>query len=194
MVVYLHLRTHLLIADKVHDYITSQYDVQIDKSRFAFGNIKPDILRNYITKRHTMKNSLWYILREMKKYESFKKTVENNPVHIGMINHFLSDFFCSPHYYKCLNTNLKKHLEYETELHNVFEEMDKSGELDLSHISNKFYSATSFYETIRQLEKEYTNVEPSIENDIIFSLRAPLTACTYIMENCTLVNLETCPA
>lgn len=184
----------MMIADKVHGFITSQYDIALDKSRFTFGNIKPDIFRNYITKRHKIKNSLWFVLREINKYEDLKKTIEQNPIHIGMINHFLSDFFCSPHYYKHLNPNLKKHLEYETKLHNVFEEMDQFGELDMSRINNRPYSSTNYYQTIKQLEEEYTSVAPSIENDIIFSLRAPLTACTYIIENCTLVSLEACPA
>jgi hypothetical protein len=194
MVVDLHLKTHMLIADKVHDYITTQYGIDLDKSRFTFGNIKPDLLRNYITKRHKIKNSLWFVLREVNKYEDFSKTIEQNPVHIGMINHFLSDFFCSPHYYKYMNKNLKKHLEYETELHNVFEEMELSGELNMHRINNKYFSQTSFYEALKQLEKEYISVVPSIENDIIFSLLAPLTACTYIIENCTLVGLKECMA
>lgn len=183
------IKTHILIANKIHDHLDSNYDNILNKRHFVFGNIKPDLFRKFKNKKHNMRDSLDFVLNEIKRYDYDSHNIDNQSVHIGMINHYLSDFFCSKHYFEEDKTRLIKHIRYEKKLHKVIKKLDFKKLLETSYTKLINDISGSFKDIIKALEYEYLKQPPSIENDILFALSAPLIACKYILKQNTLDNL-----
>lgn len=174
------IQTHLLIANKIHEYITKNHGNVLNKRHFKYGNIKPDISRKNQPTEHTLKDSLDYVINQIDKYIVNPEKINRPSVHIGMILHYLSDFFCSQHYYE-YEHGLYTHLQYERRLHKTLKSQNSNGLLDMSDIENRSFFAGSLYDLIKELEEEYNSLVPSIENDIIFALRAPLIVACYLL-------------
>lgn len=184
--VYLIIRTHLLFADKINDYIEKFYGPILNKTQFAFGNIKPDIARIKHPIEHTFKGSFDFVLDEVKRYNYDMYSIKNPSVHLGMLSHYMSDFFCSKHYYKD-KKGLISHIKYENKLHNTLNNIADMPEL--SYIKTMSYISGSFSDIIKKLKKEYQKFQPSIENDIEFALQASLIVCSYVLQNSAVVEL-----
>lgn len=186
--------THLLIANKIHDYITKNHGEVLNRRHFKYGNIKPDISRKNQPTKHTLRDSLEYVVSQIDKYKLQPNNISNHSIHIGMINHYLSDFFCSRHYYKYKHgfKGLFSHLRYEHKLHKTLKSQNQNGLLDMSDIENRSFFDGSLHDLIKDLEKEYKSLVPSIENDIIFALRAPLIVCEYLLRHNPISELVEC--
>ncbi len=177
------IRTHMLIARKIHAYMDENYDEKISRKHFIFGNVKPDLIRKFKTLKHSIHDSLDFVLSEISRHENERDSVKNPSVHLGMINHYLSDFFCSKHYYKQDDEGLIKHIKYEFRLHKKIKQMEDEGLLGLPYFKAAEKAGGNFLDIIRELEEEYSNQPPSIENDIVFALCAPLAVCMFLLKN-----------
>ena len=173
----------MLIAGKIHEYMEQNYGIKLNRKHFLFGNIKPDLVRKFKALRHSIHDSLDYVLDEMARHENERHNVKNPSVHLGMINHYLSDFFCSKHYFRNHNEGLIKHLRYEGRLHKAIKKMDAGGFLALPESGTESHIRGSFPDILRELEYEYIKRTPSIENDILFALCAPLIACRFLFRH-----------
>ncbi len=190
------LQTHWLIANKIHEYITPRYGEVLNRRYFAYGSIQPDISRRNHPTKHTIDDSLDFVVNQIEQYEDQPQNIENHSKHIGMINHYLSDFFCSQHYYRLHDgfKGLFPHLNYERKLHKTLKSLNIKGLLDMSVIKNWSYFSGNFHDLVHALEDEYKSLEPSIENDIIFALRAPLIVSCYLLRPSRVAGLIACPA
>ncbi len=177
--------THVLIGKRVYDYIKTTLNVELDKQKFLYGNIKPDIICRLSSRSHRLKDSLDFILDEIEKLTRIEDISSSQfSVDLGVISHFMSDFFCSPHYYDIKEfDNISKHLLYEYKLHSKFKKISKG-------ITNKLIDADipkleskSNIEIIHSLEKLYTAKILSIQNDIYFALKASTLITKNIIEN-----------
>ena len=173
----------MLIARKIHTYMDENYGENINRRHFIFGNIKPDIMRKFKTLRHSIHDSLDFVLGEVTRHADERETVKNPSVHLGMINHYLSDFFCSKHYYKESDEGLIKHIRYEKRLHKKIKQMEDSGTLGLPYFKAAENTTGNFLDILRSLEEEYSSQPPSIENDIVFALCAPLAVCMFLLKH-----------
>ncbi len=176
------IKTHILIARKIHEYMDFNYGNQIKRRHFIFGNIKPDLLRKFKTLNHSIHDSMDFVLDEIERHENENHSIKNPSVHLGMINHYLSDFFCSKHYFKD-DEGLIKHIKYEGKIHKVISTMDVREGLDLVYYNFANNISGTFLEVLRELEREYKKQPPSIENDIFFAICAPLIACKFLLRD-----------
>ncbi len=176
------INTHLLMAHMVYDNLYNIGMSKVDKYSFLYGNIKPDFTKYLYSKPHRMKQSLNYVLREVSGliYPK-KKNINEFSNSLGVINHFIADFFCSPHYHKP-KFNLLTHMLYEFKLHLKIKSMGKKSlslhDLDIQDLLNR-----DINHVINCLEDEYINSSPSIEKDIIIALKACTLANHYILTN-----------
>jgi hypothetical protein len=173
----------MLIARKIHAYMDENYGEKINRRHFIFGNVKPDIMRKFKTLRHSIHDSLGFVMGEIARHEYELETVKNPSVHLGMINHYMSDFFCSKHYYNDDGEGLIKHIKYEYRLHKKIKQMEDTGVLGLPYFKAAENTSGNFLDILRSLEEEYSNQPPSIETDIVFALCAPLAVCMFLLKN-----------
>ena len=190
------VHTHWLIANKIHEYFTLHYGDVLNRRYFAYGSIQPDISRRNHPTEHTIEGSLDFVVDQLDKYKFQPHDIENHSKHMGMISHYLSDFFCSRHY----NTDFHEsngffsHINYERKLHKTLKNLDFNGLLNLTEIMGWSHFAGNFHDLVKSLEEEYNKQPPSIENDILFALRAPLIVCGYLLRHNPVSELVECLA
>ena len=96
------MNTHILIAQNILRDV--DVDFKISDKNFIYGNVKPDMVSKYKLKKHYLDESFDMIVNKIKKLASlsmydFKKkfSVSRFSQELGVICHFICDFFCIPH-------------------------------------------------------------------------------------------------
>ena len=117
------LNTHLTISNALIENLDSSKSFFISEKNFIYGNIKPDMTSKYVLHKHYLKESFDMIIGKIKslcklsldfieKYFSISKFSQE----LGVICHFLCDFFCVPHSQRWeFSHSFKKHVIYEKE-------------------------------------------------------------------------------
>lgn len=118
------MNTHVLIAQNILREI--QVNFKINEKNFIYGNVKPDMVSKYKLKKHYLDESFDMIVNKIKKLASlslldFKKkfSVSRFSQELGVVCHFLCDFFCIPHSERWeFKHSMNKHVKYEKDLAN----------------------------------------------------------------------------
>ena len=66
----------------------------IHENLFLLGNLFPDIIQSYIWRRHEYQHSREYVRRKLDK---LKKRPRLFSFHLGVLAHYICDYFCYPH-------------------------------------------------------------------------------------------------
>ena len=182
------LNTHLTISNALIENLDSSKSFFISEKNFIYGNIKPDMTSKYVLHKHYLKESFDMIIGKIKslcklsldfieKYFSISKFSQE----LGVICHFLCDFFCVPHSQRWeFSHSFKKHVIYEKDLQSIakdtnFKTLEKTSihQIGVEEFFNKLY-------------KEYVKKE-DFENDLFFSTYMCNSVVDYIL-NCILDN------
>lgn len=177
--------THLLIGEKVYNYVKKNLNVELDKKRFLYGNIKPDVIFRLSSMSHRIKDSLGFVLNEIEGLAEAKNISLNQfSVDLGVISHFMSDFFCTPHYYEMPEySDIVKHLYYELNVHNHFRKIIQENSNNFFQEEIDEFKNKTFLEIIYLLNESYTKNIISIKNDIYHALKASTIITKKIVEN-----------
>ena len=182
------MSAHFLIANSILKNIDNNKSFFISEKNFTYGNIKSDISSKYVFLKHYRTESLDMItfkvnylcnlnLDSLSKYFSLSKFNQE----LGVICHFLCDFFCVPHSQRWeFKHSMKKHMLYERELSVV------AKELDLSKFKGDIIKHDSFEEFFYALYEEYIS-KLDYKNDLLFSSYACNSIINYILD-CILEN------
>jgi len=114
--------THMIFADIVYKSLKVNYNFKIKKSSFKYGNIKPDMSRMIISyPQHTKEDSLEFVidqidslisevqyLQQMRRREFARR--------LGVINHYIADYFCIAHNKNIMDEGLISHILYERKM------------------------------------------------------------------------------
>ena len=182
------LNTHLTISNALIENLDSSKSFFISEKNFIYGNIKPDMTSKYVLHKHYLKESFYMIIGKIKslcklsldfieKYFSISKFSQE----LGVICHFLCDFFCVPHSQRWeFSHSFKKHVIYEKDLQSIakdtnFKTLEKAS---IHHVGVE--------EFFNKLYKEYVKKE-DFENDLFFSTYMCNSVVDYIL-NCILDN------
>lgn len=120
------VETHKLIANTLLDHIEIEEFPLIKSNYFLWGNIKPDCFSVYKFKKHYEFESFNMIINKCNFLASlnidtinYLYRVRRFNQELGVICHFICDFFCRPHYerweFKSPKVT-KQHIMYEREL------------------------------------------------------------------------------
>ena len=93
--------------------------LKLHKGSFYMGSVLPDCMPSFLVRRHTIEDSFEVLEKEFQKLVSHfdpKKGINCYFCrHLGMITHYVSDYFTFPHNANYPG-NLKDHCIYEEEL------------------------------------------------------------------------------
>ncbi|WP_055071597.1 zinc dependent phospholipase C family protein [Clostridium massiliamazoniense] len=177
------VNTHILLAQHIYDNLELEEKRIINYNSFVYGNIKPDMVSTYKLKKHYMDESLEMILVKIKNLSALTENDINKWISIskfsqevGVICHFLCDFFCIPHSERWeFKHSMNKHVRYEKDLANAAKTVvlpkkrtDIFGKYDVKYFILK---AHEIYER-----------ENSYENDIIFASYVCNSIVDYIIQ------------
>ena len=177
------VNTHLLIGKSIVENINENKSFFISDKNFIYGNIKPDISSKYVLQKHYLEESLEMIFTKVEylctlnldcisKYFSISKFSQE----LGVICHFLCDFFCVPHSRRWEMTHsMNKHITYEKELSIV------AKETDLRKFKGDNIEANSFREFFNSIYLEYQS-KTEYNNDLLFSNYVCNSVVNYILD------------
>lgn len=183
------MNTHLIISKSIVNNIDSNKTFFISEKNFLYGNVKPDATSKYFFKKHYLDESLDMIISKitclcnltvncLSKYFSISKFSQE----IGVICHFLCDFFCVAHSQRWeMSHSLSKHVKYENNL-NAF-----AKDLDLSKYKGDNFNNFEIF--FSKLYDEYKN-SIDYKNDLYFSTYVCNSVVNYILD-CILRNTVT---
>lgn len=109
--------SHTRVAKLLLAYVEENCGVAFDEAGFLYGNLKPDLTGTYLTKRHYPSVMYDEIMGRLKDFlEKYTLSDYNGYAlseDLGVICHYLTDFFCYPHNDDIYDRNLLMHYIYE---------------------------------------------------------------------------------
>ncbi|MGL5149882.1 MAG: zinc dependent phospholipase C family protein [Clostridium sp.] len=120
------VNTHKTIANNIYLSL-DENKIYLNKNRFIWGNLKPDGASKYKFKRHYIRESLPMIIEKIEFLSSISEddfgkiiTKEKFSSEIGVVCHFLTDYFCLPHFERWeFKDSMKIHVTYEKDLNRL---------------------------------------------------------------------------
>lgn len=169
------LTTHLKMALLIYENLDNDCKALLDLHAFRMGNIKPDFTKKLKSCPHTFEGSYEKITALI---ELLKNYSEINPYEfsevLGIINHFISDYFCMPHNPKLRGIGLIKHMLYEKRLANIYRKMIKGKDKRLD--IDDFENIDDIDTYIKKSYNNYLLQTSSAVNDICYAVRT----CTMV--------------
>lgn len=91
------LWTHMMMAEQVYRRLVAHYGNRLDRAAFVRGNLLPDLNRKYRNLSHHTEDC-WSLLESLTvEMDGLLCGTERGSERLGIICHFISDFFCSVH-------------------------------------------------------------------------------------------------
>lgn len=127
------MNTHKLVANILYDNIDDNKKFLISKNRFIWGTIKPDCASKYKFTKHYFDESSDMILEMIEDLANMTpdEVIQNGTgkfsAELGVICHFLCDYYCIPHAQRWEFKNaMRQHVNYERELAKIAKHYDVS--------------------------------------------------------------------
>ncbi len=182
------MQTHSLISQAVASVIQERLNFSLNKDAFQYGSIKPDFYPHLMLLPHYKETSSDIIYKRIHALQN--KSIPLNPkalkyysLELGVINHFLADYFCSVHN-EDKKSSLPSHLLYELELARKFANSNIK-EITSSIISSIKKSPAEYksnlVDYINKRHIEYLNLPADMTKDIYFSLEVCIVASSEIL-------------
>lgn len=166
--------THIFIGKKIFEILKkSKTPFELNKILFIYGNIEPDIPLKGTPVAHKREEALNFILEKIDELKSMNLYTEKNindfSLNIGIVCHYLSDFYCMPHVrrwgdYKGLKRILKgvEHVFYEFKISFHKDEIEKV-------VKQKPHIIDDVENFILNSFKEYEN-DSNFKKDIFYAI------------------------
>ncbi|WP_455538310.1 zinc dependent phospholipase C family protein [Terrisporobacter sp.] len=183
------INTHFIISKSVLKNLESSKSFFIKEKSFIYGNIKPDISSKYVLSKHYLEESLSMVFDKINSLcklslDYFKKffSISKLSQELGVVCHFLCDFFTTPHSKRWRFTdNMSKHVTYERELASYAKNMDFTNcnlNFKIDHNIEGFF---------HDIYESYKSCKTSYKNDLTYSAYVCNTIVNHIL-NCILLN------
>jgi hypothetical protein len=180
------INTHKAMGENIIKYANTKSVYLINDKRFIWGNIKPDCTPKYKFKKHYFNESIDMIVEKIIYLSSltleevyYDMTIGKFSEELGVVCHFLCDFFCAPHYYRWefkSTSAVKHHMMYEKKLAKLAKDFELTG------IINTDITPSNVKSFILQLQKQYDG-SLDYHNDLTFSYYVCDSVLNMILNN-----------
>ncbi len=165
--------SHTRIARILLPYIEESCGVTFDNAAFIYGNLKPDLTGTYLTKRHNpsvMYDEVMDMIRDfVRTYTIGTTNGRDLSVDLGVICHYVTDFFTYPHNDDIYGRCLLAHYIYEkrTSLR-IAQRVDaRKFERWVAPVIPPF-TVEALIGRIGEMHARYKDEKPSIANDMVY--------------------------
>ena len=166
-------KSHLSLAGYIVDVVDQ--NMITHPLVFRFGSLEPDLVPTFITTKHridlTFPKLEKKITRVIQEYDSSKGLTIGLTKDLGVITHYLADYFTFPHNLEYPGT-MTEHIHYEAVLKDnfkVFVEEMKAAQVHFKEVALR--SAEEICTFIKKCHNEYIHAVNSIQNDCAYILR-----------------------
>lgn len=168
--------THKIIANIVYKHLIKKLNFKLDWLTFVYGNIQPDIDRSYIDCDHTLEDSLQLINYNAGELIKSDVSIKEFSLGLGIICHFICDYFCLQHRIDFWKRDPIAHGVYETTLHASFLKLKSTG-LNLRYRCRPEKDVELM---VLKLRRKYNSEPQGISTDINYSIIAAVSICEMI--------------
>jgi hypothetical protein len=179
-------QTHRLIGETIGTIIRKEYPAILDENAFQYGCMIPDYYLRFLSIPHYKNKSFEYITGMIQKKRCLPQNIKEKQcfsTDLGIIAHYLSDYFCQAHNYSKYD-NCMNHLIYEGKLSAEFKRVNlqKFCSSNLSgHRNHKLGSLVNLPAFINNRHLEYRNENRQMRTDIAFCLEVATTVVLTIV-------------
>ncbi len=167
------VNTHGEIANLIFKHLSRNNHCHLSRFSFITGNIKPDLVKELRKESHYYEDAIFYVLDKVQQLEDLTLTKEEFSTELGVICHFLSDFFCRYHQKDFQKKNIVDHILYEMNLHFKFSKMLKKN-LDIISGRYDYLYTSDLKKMIVAMHQEYVSGKSTYEDDILYALKCTL--------------------
>lgn len=173
---YMRKKSHISLASYLIKSMELE-ELNDHKKAFYLGSILPDCLPSFLTRKHTIQETFDILKDEILKitdqYDMEKGITRYYTRHLGVITHYIADYFTYPHNHIFEGT-LMEHCNYENELKHELRAYVKSKEAVKQREKIMTYrTVDDILHFIKLMHEEYLNVIKVVKID-----------CMYIVELC----------
>lgn len=177
--------THILISGTLYRKLSKK--MELDRKAFCYGNIKPDLSPQCLRNPHILENYLFIVQSDSYRLlrnasASSECSIKEFSTDLGVICHYICDFFCYCHLNRSLYNKLVRHFFYEIRLHLTFCSMLAGNQLKIK--SNRSTQGKNIAAMVLELRKDYVTKKNTPERDLNYAIQASLRACEMIHQ-CT---------
>lgn len=184
--------THKIISEHIDHHIQKSLKVKLNKHMLAYGNMKPDIAPRLKRKKHYKDPTFDFVLDEI--ISLIDDGLSENLISInkfstrlGVITHFLCDFFCLPHHDRdYFSDKLMEHMIYEKRLHDHFKSFSGIDKIKAPYIRN--ISKEDIKNFIEELHQEYQVAPRGFQTDMNHSVNVSSAVGILIVEHSLLYS------
>ena len=183
------MNTHKALAGFFIENVERDKKFLISDKHFVWGNLKPDSVSKYKFKKHYFDESFTMIVNKIKFLASLslddifiRYSLRKFNQELGVICHFLCDYFCVPHYQRWEFKSpgaVKDHVLYENDLNKFAKFYDIRREINTS------LTCEEIRRYINNLQKEYAG-KISYETDIQYSTHICSTIVNLVLNEVVL--------
>jgi hypothetical protein len=179
-------KTHQILSHHIALHVKDQLNYPFHSSWFAWANMKPDFVPHLAMRKHYIEESFNFVVDKIVALtqlnyqdlinEKKRKEIE---VEIGIICHFISDFFCVPHNQRWeFKHSMLPHIQYEAKLEKIAKEISMIEKMHLPPIQD--YSRNSICQFLKELLVEYENKQDYMR-DLTYSVNVCSAITTFIL-------------
>lgn len=183
------MNTHKSLAISFIENVELNKQFLINDNHFIWGNLKPDSVSKYKFKKHYFDESFNMIVNKIHFLSSLtvddiyiRYSVGKFNQELGVICHFLCDYFCIPHYQRWEFKSpgaVKDHVLYENDLNKY------SKSYIIRKDINTSITVDSIKKYIYNLQKEYNGIV-SYEKDLQYASHICNTIINMILDEIVL--------
>lgn len=145
-------------------------DLNDHKKSFYIGSILPDLKLSFLTRRHTIDETFEDLVNEIKKitveYDINKGINGYYARHLGIITHYLSDYFTYPHN-TIFTGSMKEHMNYEKDLKFTLREYVSREDVQRERTADQWFpTIDDIIQFIKKTHKEYLKAIKAVHEDV----------------------------
>lgn len=169
-------KSHISLAKFILDS-NGMEELNSHKTAFYMGSILPDCVPSFLTRKHCIEDTFEILRKEISSltedYDISRGVNTYYCRHLGIITHYIADYFTFPHNHAFLGT-LAEHCRYEEQLKQAFRIYVKSEEARKNRRKIPVHKTVDeILSFIKEKHEEYLSVIKEIKSD-----------CHYIVELC----------
>ena len=188
--------THLLISYILYNYLSKEQGFKINKLAFMYGCIKPDINNEDIQCSHVLDESISSVNKYSEKLITNNVSIKAFSVSLGVICHFICDYFCIYHNDEYKLKGVFPHTLYEIKLHYKFLIFFIMGKVKFD---NYIPSENNLMGIVIEMREKYILEKKSLIRDIKYALSVAAIISEFILysseiklDKCNDLNSEIC--
>lgn len=170
--------SHSLVAKAVHKCVLDNLGFNLTLTDVKFGCMKPDFFPKLIALPHYKEKSFKAIAQMIWELQNAKPTglkeIRNFSMELGVVLHYISDYFCYAHNNKVLD-RMPSHLFYEIsldiELRKYLSNALSDLHIDMNEEDHRNLNI-SIVEYIEGKHKQYMEDCHSLRNDVTYGMQA----------------------